>query len=101
MKQLEELPDVNVVERYIHGPLAGLKSTSNDLNKGDLKVLSFCDNLDDISQLLAARIKESCPSADVDFNFLEIKLYLGGDMFTGISDDSGTHLHPTLARKCS
>ena len=69
----------NAVRRHAYGPLAVLKSTGSHPSE-DYKIRPFCQKLDQVSQDLAAVVKKMGVNV-AEFNFLEVKMYLGDDMF--------------------
>ena len=70
---------VDAVRRHAYGPLAVLKSTGSHPSE-DYKIRPFCQKLDQISKALTAVVKKMGVHA-AEFNFLELKMYLGNDMF--------------------
>ena len=73
----------NRVERYVYGPLAVLQSTGFHPSK-DYKVFPFTDDLSEIAGQLSALLNKKKNQVD-KFNFLEVKMYLGDDLFKTMS----------------
>jgi len=80
----------DVVMRSVYGPLAILKTTGFHPSTG-FKVFPFSPELETIRNLLKKMLAEDVlpeefASLDVDFNFMEIKIYKGADIF---QDEAG------------
>ena len=79
-----------VVKRPIYGPLSVMKTTGQHPANG-FKVYPFTPELEEIQLKIASDIRRHLPqkrwkNVKLDFNFLEIKIYLGGDIFCNDSD---------------
>jgi len=78
-----KLIDKDTIERCIYGPKAVLNTTG--LHPKDYRVYPFSSELIEITKLLTKIVKEELGPAyddfEFDFNFMEIKMYLGKDMF--------------------
>lgn len=87
-KDVNSIDDVTVVRRYIYGPMAVLETTG--LHPKDYRVHPFSPLLIEISEELTKIVRqELCDDFDFDFNFMEIKVYVGKDMFC---DENGVRL---------
>jgi hypothetical protein len=77
--QSQESDGPNEITRYVYGPLAVLNSTGSNPCK-HYKVYPFTEELNylakEFSQLMSRR-----GSPNKEFNFLEVKIYLGNDVF--------------------
>ena len=72
------------VTRYVYGPLAVLQSTGAHPSE-HYKVFPFTDQLETIGKELSLFLQQR-GILGVKFNFLEVKIYLGDDLFM---DDNG------------
>jgi hypothetical protein len=83
---LDEDTSTTKATRYVYGPLAVLQSTGAHPSK-HYKVFPFSEQLSTIVNQLSLLLKNNGVIVDVeDFNFLEVKVYLGDDIFM---DDNG------------
>jgi len=109
-RNLEKVPlrenrcDGHIVKRPIYGPLSVITTTGQHPVNG-FKVFPFTPELEQIQADLAQEVRRHLPrerwkNVDLDFNFLEIKVYLGRDVFCDaesgapITVGSGKHGKP-------
>eukprot|EP00536_Pseudo-nitzschia_multiseries_P016127 jgi/Psemu1/44934/gm1.44934_g len=74
--------DKDISIRTIYGPMAVLRTTG--FHPDSFVVRPFCERLQEISDLLASVVSKHPGISDflpLDFNFLEIKIYKGKDVF--------------------
>ena len=97
-KEQRKLRQRQWVERPIYGPMGVLKSTGPHPT-GGLRVLPFTEEIDNIISAICKEIERrrrkepneptQIMASNFDFNFMEIKIYVGKDVF---SDENGKSL---------